>query len=172
AALRGLRPPEALRVLAEQAAPLAAARRASLEEVATEAGLVAAGEADARSHRWTTRLHGARTLTVVGGGEEVVPALLDDRRPEVRAQASAWAVDHPSPDVVRRLVRHAGAPEPGGRFAVQDALVRLGPVATPLLVPALTGVSGADAARLLAVCVPLADPTFGPAAVRLLRDAD
>ncbi|WP_210494260.1 HEAT repeat domain-containing protein [Patulibacter sp. SYSU D01012] len=169
-ALTGLPQAHALELLAEYAPVLAGAERASLARVGADAGLVAAGARQARARRWPTRLQGARVLTVVGGGDDVMPDLLDDRRPEVRAQASAWAVDHATPDVVRRLVRHASAADPGNRFAVQDALVRLGPAAVGPLVPALDAASGAAAERLLEVCVPLADRAFAPAALRLLDD--
>jgi hypothetical protein len=170
AALRGLRRPEALAILAEYAPLLAGADRTVLTHAAAAAGLTADAERRVASRRLPRRLEGARVLTVVGGGEDVMPALLDDRSSRVRSQASAWAMDHPSDDVIARLVEHATDPRPASRFSVQDALIRMGPAAVPALREALDRAQGQDAERLLAVCVAVADRAFGPAALRLLRD--
>jgi hypothetical protein len=170
AALAGLRRRESLTILAEYAPLLAGADRSVLTHAAAAAGLTDDAVRRARSRRWSRRLEGARILTVVGGGDEVMPALLDDRSARVRSQASAWAMDHPSEDVIARLVRGATDPRPAARFSVQDALIRLGPAAVPALRDALERAEGQDAERLLAVCVAVADRAFGPAALRLLHD--
>lgn len=170
AALDGLRRAERLAVLAEYAPLLAGADRSALARVAASAGLTADAARRARSRRWSTRLEGARILTVVGGGEDVMPALLDDPSSRVRSQASAWAMDHPTDAVVARLVRGATDPRPAARFSVHDALIRLGPAAVPALGAALERATGEDAERLLAPCVAIGDRSFGPSALRLLRD--
>lgn len=101
-----------------------------------------ARNASARSRR--RRLGAARALTATGGGADVVPALLDDPDPRIRAQAAMWVVRHGDEDAIRRLVAHAFDEDGLSRFASADAIVRIGPRAAPALAAALTDDRGAE----------------------------
>lgn len=63
-------------------------QRKRLSELSRQIGLTAWAEDRCRSRFWWRRLHGLRQLTLLGGGELVVPALLSDRHVNVRAQAA------------------------------------------------------------------------------------
>jgi HEAT repeat protein len=169
-ALRGLPVRDTLGLLASFAPTLAGDGRNALSRVAADAGITARAERAARSRRWTRRLHAAQVLATVGGGATTMPRLLDDPRPEVRAQAAGWAAAERDPDISRRLVRHLDDPELLSRFSVQDALLRQGTVALPALAEALDHAEGPSAARLLAVCAASGDRAFGASALRLLDD--
>ena len=67
----------------------------ALNAAARERGVIADAERECASRRWRRRLHAVRVLSLLGGGEEAVPPLLDDPRAEVRAQAAEWAAGHP-----------------------------------------------------------------------------
>ena len=93
-------------------------------------GVLEGAERRCASRRWRRRLHGARVLSLLGGGETVVPPLLDDPRPEVRAQAAEWASAHRDEAVVQRLVEMLADPRPFTRYTVMDSLIRLGAAAS------------------------------------------
>jgi len=113
-------------VIAGIAPSLAGEPRAALTRAAREAGLIAGAERKCASRSWRRRFRAVRLLTALGGGDEAVPPLLSDRRIEIRTQAAQWAVDHPTPENVRRLIAMLGDDELLARFTVQDALTRIG----------------------------------------------
>jgi len=163
---------ERLRVLGEAAASVAGAQRSHLRGLARRAGVLDRAGALCRSRRWKRRLRGARMHTLLGGGEAVMPALLSDRRAEVRVEAAAWAAEHPEPEIVARLLELLGDPAARCRFTVHDSLMRLGPAAVAPLVDFLASVGGARAAAGLQVAASLRDPRLLDAAHRLLSDED
>jgi len=91
----------------------------------------------AGSRRARRRLRAVRGLTATGTGDRLVPALLDDRDPEVRAQATTWVVRHGDDAAVARLVHRLFDGNGLTRFAAADAAVRIGPRAVEPLARAL-----------------------------------
>jgi HEAT repeat protein len=84
--------------------------------------------------------------------------LLDDPRPEVRAQAAEWASEHPDPKTVERLVTMLGDPAPAARFSARDSLVRMGSPAAEALGRTLPRLSGTTLPVALEVAAAVAEP--------------
>ncbi len=145
-------------------------QRASLTRFADELGLVEQAEGLCRSHFWWRRLHGCRMMTLVGAGEDVVPALFQDRNPEVRAQAAEWTSSHPTRENVAALVTQLAASSTLCRFSVQDSLLRLGTSAIEPLAEYLATHDGAEVQAALEVAVGLAEHRFLAPALKLCRD--
>jgi HEAT repeat protein len=101
-----------------------------------------------------------------------VPPLLADRRIEVRTQAAQWAVDHPTPDNVARLVAMLGDEELLARFTVQDALTRIGRNAAPALAAAIRTARGDALRGALRVARGVPDQAIGAAARERAGDGD
>lgn len=147
-----------------------------IERAAAELGLAGRAARRCRSRRWWRRLEGVRVLASIGGAGgagEVVPPLLDDPHPLVRAAAVRWVVRQPSAELVTRVVALLGDPARPCRLAAQDALVRLGGAATTPLMSylsrerALPGRLGA-----LRAAAGLADPALLQPALDATRDDD
>lgn len=66
-----------------------------VRELAEAGGVLREAARKCASRRWRTRLEGVHTFQVLGGGGDVVPALLSDPNPVVRAEAEQWANAHP-----------------------------------------------------------------------------
>ena len=144
--------------------------QARLTALAASLGLLARAEADCRSRRWSRRLRGARMLSALGGGEAVMKPLLHDSHPTIRAQATAWAVDHAAPEVIEELLERLNDRDRLCRFTTQDALLRMGtPVAEPLA-RYLDRCGGADAEAGLRVAEGLAHPVLLVPVLALSRD--
>jgi len=156
-----------VRLVVELASSIAGPQKEYLVGLADEIGLVRAAERLCRSRLWWRRLRGIRLLTVLGGGGAIVPALLDDRHPLVRAEAAVWAAAHPDPGVIGRLLRLLPDPASLCRFSVRDSLLRMGPAASAALLHYLEANSGPVLVPALEVAAGLADPSFFPVAVRL-----
>jgi len=152
-------------LLGHLTANLGGAQRERLQALAQRVGLPAEGRSRCRSRRWWRRLQGVRVLTVTGGGAAVVPGLLGDRHPEVRAAAARWAADHPHQDLVRRLVAVLDDDAPLCRFTAQDSLLRLGSAATEPLAAYLQASPRAGEEAALQVAAARPDPGFLPAAL-------
>lgn len=162
-----------VRLLAEIAPSLSGERRARLGAVAARLGIARSAEAACRSRRWWRRLQGARLLTLIGSGDEVMPALLGDRHPLVRAQAAEWASDHPTAATLRLLVALLDDPHRIARFAVQDTLLRVGHPAIGVLAEGLLSMSARGIEAGLAVASRVVDPRLVPIAATLAEhDAD
>jgi HEAT repeat protein len=169
AALRAVPRERALALLQELAPSLAGPEREALSDTARERGLIAHAEQQCQSRRWRSRLHAVRVLALLGGGAESVPPLLDDPRPEVRAQAAEWVAAHPDPMTAARLVRMLEDPGRFVRFTAMDSLIRLRGAAVEPLAEAIA--SGGPASAL-EVATRIGDPRLaGPAQARL-EDTD
>jgi len=90
----------------------------------------------------------------------------------VRTQAAQWAVEHPTPENVRRLAAMLGDDALLARFTVQDALARIGPAATPALVGAIRTAEGDALLGALRVARGVPDASVGRAAQERAGDAD
>ena len=138
-------------VFADLAIGVAGEQRQRLAAIAVELGLSARAEARCHSRLWWRQLRGARLVTLVGTGEEVMPTLLRDRHPVIRAQAAEWAAEHPSPALAAELVAMLGDSSGLCRFAAQDSLMRMGDVVAEPLVEYLSARSGERVAAALSV---------------------
>lgn len=134
-------------------------------------GLLERGTRLCRSRRWRRRLRGARMITILGGPAELGEPLLHDRRAEVRAQGAEWAATHPSPAIVDRLLEMLTDERRLCRFAVSDALLRLGPLAVERLSAHLRECRGAGAEPALQVAAWRADPRMLEPALALCDDS-
>lgn len=172
ALLDGLPVSERLRVLGEVEHSVGGAQRAAVGDLARRAGMLERAGRLCRSRRWRSRLRGARIHTLLGGGEEEVPRLFDDRHAAVRAEAATWAAAHPRPDIVARLLELLGDEATLCRFTVKDSLLRLGPAAVDPLARFLASASGERATAGLEVAATLSDPRLLDAAFRLLHAED
>ena len=183
-ALRRIPDERRIDLFAELAQSVAGAPRSALAEAARDLGVIDRAERLCGSRVWRRRLRGARLLTTLGGGEEAVPPLLADPRPEVRAQAAEWAAGHGSEENVRRLTAMLDDPLGLARFTVMDSLIRLGAAAVvplrdaiaatgPGTVRDLTADRDSDAVvAALRVGAAIGDPRLAPAATERLEDED
>jgi hypothetical protein len=122
--------------------------------------------------RWTRRLRGARLFSRLDVSDPLVETLLADEHPAVRAQAAEWAATHPSPRVVTKMLEMLADPATQARFAVQDALLRMGTFVAEPLVSFLETQEGPPAASGLEIAEALASTRFRPAALRLSQSED
>jgi HEAT repeat protein len=163
ARLSGAEQEEVIAPLARSLTPEACA---PLRAIANEIGLLDRAAAWCRSRNWSTRLRGARLNAALCAGEDVMIALLRDRHPAVRAQAAEWAARHATPDVVWRLLEMIDDPDAFSRFAVQDALLRLGNDAVEPLARFLEQRDGPAIEPAIRVASALPHPRFLAAAIR------
>jgi len=170
ALLQRLPSTERLQVLGDVGPSVAGAQRVALCDLAYRAGVLDRAGRLCGSRRWKRRLRGARIYTLLGGGENAVPRLFDDRYATVRAEAAAWGAEHPEGETVARLLAMLGDEATLCRFTVKDSLLRLGPAVVEPLARYLATASGARAAAGLQVAAALRDPRLLDAAVRLSRD--
>jgi hypothetical protein len=170
--LRRLTTRRRIDLFAELAPSVAGAPRTALADAAADLDVIARAERWCSSRRWRRRLRGARLLTTLGGGDQAVPPLLTDARPEVRTQAAEWAAAHPDPHVVTTLTGMLDDPRGLARFTVMDSLIRLGAAAVAPLTTAIDAATGVAAVAALRVGTALADPRLAPAGRRRLDDAD
>lgn len=165
---RRLSRPVQLRLLLDVGAVLAGEEAVRLASLAADAGWVDRAVAGTRSRLWWRRLQAVRILTVLRAGGEAVPRLLADPHPMVRIQAAEWAAEQSDPGLAEVLVASLAASDVSSRFAVQDTLVRLGPLAAPALLAWLTASADQDVAPILQVAaVGEATPAFLPVALSL-----
>jgi HEAT repeat protein len=169
AALRAIPTERALALIEELAPSLAGPEREALSDTARQRGLIADAEQECSSRRWRRRLHAVRVLSLLGGGEESVPPLLEDPRPEVRAQAAEWVAAHPDPSTAARLVEMLDDPGRFVRFTAMDSLIRLRATAVEPLGAAI--VQGAPQPAL-EVAARIGDPRLAAPAQARLEDAD
>lgn len=138
-----------------------------LRFVAGEVSLLDRARKLCESRRWTRRLRGARLLAGMDVSDPIVEKLFSDPHPAVRAQAAEWAAAHPSPTVIRSMLAMLADPATQARFAVQDALLRMGDIVAEPLAAFLETHSGSPAESGLRVAGALAESRFLPAALRL-----
>ena len=161
-----------VRLLHELAPSLAGAQRARLTELMTRVGITERAERWCGSRRWWRRLQGLRLLTELRAGAAIAPALLDDPRPEVRAQAIEWVTENPDPVLIGRMLCLLDDDRMKGLLPVKDGLVRIG---RPCLVPLTHFLSDRRGSALragLEVAAVLADPMMLAPAITATRDAD
>ena len=137
-----------------------------LRFVAREVALLDRARKLCESGRWTRRLRGARLLARMDVADPLVEKLLADPNPAVRAQAAEWAAAQPSPSVISIMLTMLADPATQARFAVQDALLRMGVTIADPLASFLETHSGLPAEAGLRVAEALAETRFLPAALR------
>ena len=137
-----------------------------LRFVAREVALLDRARKLCESGRWTRRLRGARLLARMDVADPLVEKLLADPNPAVRAQAAEWAAAQPSPSVISIMLTMLADPATQARFAVQDALLRMGVTIVDPLASFLETHSGLPAEAGLRVAEALAETRFLPAALR------
>lgn len=143
-----------------------------LRFIADKVGVVERARKLCLNSRWTKRLRGARILSRLDVPDPLVRALLADPHPAVRAQAAEWAASQPSDDVISAMLALLADPATQARFAVQNALLRMGGVIAGPLAAFLDTHTGRAAEAGLRVAESVAEPSFAPAAQRLSRSAD
>ena len=171
-ALRRL--PNDVQVIAflETSRNLTGAGKERLRFIADQVGVVARARKLCESRRWTRRLRGTRILSRLDVPDPLVQKLLADPHPAVRAQAAEWAAAQPSVPVVSAMLTLLADPATQARFAVQNALLRMGGVVAGPLAAFLETHSGPSAEAGLRVAESLAEPSFGPVALRHSRTGD
>jgi HEAT repeat protein len=92
--------------------------------------------------------------------------LLTDPNAAVRAQAAEWAATQPSESLIASMLTMLADPETQARFAVQDALLRMGSVVTEPLAAFLETHTGQPAESGLRVAGAISSAAFLPAANR------
>lgn len=139
---------------------------APLSAIADEIGLLDLADRWCASRRWWMRLRGARLSSALCSTGPVMLRLMNDPHPAVRAEAAAWAARNGTPDVVARLLEMIDDSDAFSRFAVQDALVRLGNQAVEPLASFLERRSGPQIEPAIRVAATIPHPLFLEAAIR------
>jgi hypothetical protein len=170
--LRQLRNDVQVTVFLEVSRNLTGTGKERLRFVASEVSLLDRARKLCESRLWTRRLRGARVLSRMDVTDPVVVKLLADPHPAVRAQAAEWAAAQPSVPIISTMLTMLADPETQARFAVQDALLRMGGIVAEPLAAFLETHSGPPAECGLRVAEALAAPAFRPAAVRLSGSDD
>lgn len=170
AVLRGLPVREQIRLFTELVPSITGQSRDQLAQLAREIGLIPVAERMAARRDWRDRLHGVRLLSAVGGGADIVPPLLDDPHPAVRAEAVEWVGTHPTPELIERLVKLLPRTDRYGTFVVRDSLLRVGAAAIAPLARYLERHNGRHAEPALDVAAGMPDLRFAAAAMRLCAD--
>lgn len=137
-----------------------------LREIAGEIGLLDQATAWCRSRRWWMRLRGARLCSALCAGDDVMIELLRDPHRAVRAQAAEWAARRATPEVVTHLLEMIDDADALSRFAVQDALLRLGNDVVEPLAVFLEERSGPRIEPAMRVAMTIPHPRFLAAAIR------
>lgn len=172
ALLRELRHDVQETVFLETSRSLTGAGKERLRFVAREVSLLDRARKLCESGRWTRRLRGARVLSRMDVSDPVVERLLADPHPAVRAQAAEWAAAQPSASIISTMLTMLADPATQARFAVQDALLRMGGIVADPLAAFLETHSGPPAESGLRVAEALASTGFRPAALRLSASDD
>ena len=172
ALLRELRQDVQETVFLETSRNLTGTGKERLRFVAREVLLLDRARKLCESRRWARRLRGARVLSRMDVPDPVVAKLLADPHPAVRAQAAEWAAAQPSAAIISTMLNMLADPATQARFAVQDALLRMGGSVAEPLAAFLETHSGTSAESGLRVAEALAATGFRPAAMRLSESDD
>ena len=156
----------------EMSPSLGGTGRERLRFVAQQVGVTDRARTLCRSRRWTRRLRGARILSRLDVADRLVLKLLADRHPAVRAQAAEWAAAQPSVEVISAMLELLADPATQARFAVQNALLRMGNVIAGPLSTFLETHSDRAAEAGLRVAESVAEPRFLASALRLSHAED
>jgi hypothetical protein len=165
--LRQLRHDVQVSVFLETSRNLTGSGKERLRFVAHEVLLIDRARKLCESRLWTRRLRGARLLSRMDVADPIVVKLLSDQNAAVRAQAAEWAATQPSPPLIATMLTMLADPATQARFAVQDALLRMGSIVTEPLAAFLETHGGLPAESGLRVAGALASSAFLPAANRL-----
>jgi HEAT repeat protein len=138
---------------------------APLRRVADRIGLLAWAEGLCGSRSWGRRLRGARILCALHTGETVMPRLFGDEHPAVRAKAAEWAAANPFDGAVAGLLEMVHDRTLLSRYTAQDALLRLGWIATDPLARYLEQHKDDDVEAVLGVATAMPHPAFSAAAI-------
>ena len=158
--LRALTRGRQIRLFSEIIPNLQGSRRNTLTRLAGDIGLNDWAETMCKSRFWWRRLQGIRLLTLLGGGEEVVPRFLKDLHPAVRCQAVEWATDHPTTPIIQSLLEMLYDRRDPARFSAQDSLLRMGYPTTEPIREALNSFTASNLAGVLEVAIGGASPQF------------
>lgn len=172
ALLRGLRHDVQENVFLELSRSLTGAGKERLRFVAQEVSLLTRARKLCEHRSWTRRLRGTRVLSRMDVADPLVAKLLADPHPAVRAQAAEWAAAQPSLPIISTMLTMLADPATQARFAVQDALLRMGGIVAEPLAAFLETHSGLPAEAGLRVAEALASTSFLPAALRLSGSDD
>jgi HEAT repeat protein len=104
--------------------------------------------------------------------DPIVVKLLSDPHASVRAQAAEWAGAQPSAPIISTMLTMLADPATQARFAVQDALMRMGSIVGEQLAAFLETHEGQPAEAGLRVAEAIGGPNFRPAALRLSANED
>jgi hypothetical protein len=143
-----------------------------LRFVAQQVGVIDRARLLCQHRWWTRRLRGARILSQLDVPDSLVHTLLADPHPAVRAQAAEWAASQPSVEVISSMLELLADPATQARFAVQNALLRMGNVIAGPLAAFLETHSGRSAEAGLRVAESVAVPGFLSSALRHSRADD
>lgn len=165
--LRQLRQDVQVTVFLETSRNLTGSGKERLRFVAHEVSLIERARKLCESRFWTRRLRGARLLSRMDVGDPIVVKLLSDQNAAVRAQAAEWAATQPSPSIIATMLKMLADPATQARFAVQDALLRMGTIVAEPLAAFLETHTGLPAESGLRVAGAIGSSTFLPAANRL-----
>ena len=166
ALLRELRHDVQESMFLEMSRNLTGAGKERLRFVAREVSLLDRARQLCASRHWTRRLRGARVLARMDVADPLVEQLLSDPHAAVRAQAAEWAAVQPSVPIITTMLTMLADPATQARFAVQDALLRMGGIVAEPLAAFLETHSGLPAESGLRVAESLASTRFRPAALR------
>jgi hypothetical protein len=170
--LRQLRHDVQENVFLEISRSLTGTGKERLRFVAQEVSLLTRARNLCENRSWTRRLRGARVLSRMDVADPLVSKLLADPHPAVRAQAAEWAAAQPSTPIISTMLTMLADPATQARFAVQDALLRMGGIVAEPLAAFLETQSGLPAEAGLRVAEALAATAFRPAAIRLSGSED
>jgi len=163
-------PPDVQNITAlEISRSLSGTGKERLRFVAQQIGVIDRARALCQQQRWARRLRGARILSRLDVPDPLVLKLLADPHPAVRAQAAEWAAAQPSVEVISAMLELLADPATQARFAVQNALLRMGNVIAGPLSTFLETHSDRAAEAGLRVAESVAEPRFLASALRLSR---
>lgn len=172
AVLKELPPDVQVMAFLEISRNLTGAGKERLRFAAQQVGVTDRARKLCEDRRWQRRLRGARILSQLDVSDAIVLKLLSDPHPAVRAQAAEWAASQPSATVISAMLALLADPATQARFAVQNALLRMGSVIAAPLGDFLETQSGRAAEAGLRVAESLAEHRFSTAALRHSRADD
>jgi HEAT repeat protein len=158
-----------VRLIEEASAAVTRGNSVAMASAAASLGLADRARRWSRSPWWWRRVRGIHLLTL-WGDDDMRPALLADRHPVVRSRAIEWAGDHPTPELVERVLAALEDESLLCRWSAQDALLRASGVATAPIARRLESASGRELALLLGVAARRPHGSFQAAAMRLIDD--
>lgn len=169
--LRGLTPPDVIRLFFTVAPTVGLVEREWLREVAVALDLVANARARTETDEWWNRLSGARFLTLIGAEPAVMEGLARDAHEAVRAAAAIFLAQYPTATAVETLIHMLDDDSAVARFAAKDALMRLGAAATPAIAARLSDADERHATVLLQIACAAPSHEYTSAATKLRENA-